>query len=63
MPLILNKMEKIEEVSNLYERYMQEENEMLKELLRKQLLSMTETACEYSGMVDEILSRKGIANV
>jgi hypothetical protein len=56
-------MEKIEEVSNLYERYMQEENEMLKELLRKQLLSMTETACEYSGMVDEILSRKGIANV
>jgi hypothetical protein len=62
LPLILRKMEKIEEVSNLFERYQSEQNETLKVLLRKKLIEMTETPSEYSGMVNEVLSKKGLTS-
>lgn len=62
LPLILNKMEKIEEVSNLFERYESEQNQTLKVLLRKKLIEMMEIPSEYSGMVNEVLSKKGLTS-
>jgi len=62
MPLILNKMEKLEEVSNLFERYESEPNETLKSLLKRKLIEMTETNSEYSGMILEVLSKKGLTS-
>lgn len=62
MPLILNKMEKLEEVSNLFERYESEPNETLKSLLKRKLIEMTETNSEYSGMILEALSKKGLTS-
>lgn len=62
MPLILNKMEKLEEVSNLFERYESEPNETLKSLLKRKLIEMTEANSEYSGMILEVLSKKGLTN-
>lgn len=62
IPLILNKMEKLEEVSNLFERYESEQNDTLKSLLKKKLIEMTETKSEYSGMIHAVLSTKGLTN-
>ncbi|EKF9297368.1 HNH endonuclease [Vibrio cholerae] len=62
MPLILNKMEKLEEVSNLFERYESEPNETLKSLLKRKLIEMTEVNSEYSGMILEALSKKGLTS-
>ncbi|TWX55201.1 HNH endonuclease [Colwellia hornerae] len=60
LPLIINKIEKIEEVNNLVERYESQQNSMLKKLLEKQLLELASKASEYSGMVLEMLVKKGI---
>lgn len=62
LPLILKKMEKIEEVSNLFERYECEKNKTLKVLLLKKLMEMMEIQSEYSGMVSEVLSKKGLTS-
>ena len=62
LPLILNKMEKLEEVSNLFERYESEPNETLKSLLKRKLIEMTEVNSEYSGMIFEALSKKGLTS-
>lgn len=62
LPLVLHKIEKIEEVSNLFERYESEPNETLKALLRRKLLEMTNASSEYSGMVKEVLAKKGLTN-
>lgn len=62
IPLILNKMEKLEDVRNLFERYESEPNETLKLLLKKKLIEMTETKGEYSGMIHALLSTKGLTS-
>lgn len=53
--LIARKIEKIEEVANLLERYQAEPTSMLKTLLKKQLLEMQSKFAEYSAMVKAIL--------
>lgn len=62
VPLILNKMEKIEEVSNLFERFESERNATLKSLLKRKLIAMTQADSEYSGMILEVLSKKGLTS-
>ena len=57
--LIIDKIEKIEAVNNLHERCLGTANIVLKQLLEKQLLEMTAVDSEYSGMVIEILRKKG----
>jgi hypothetical protein len=60
--LIFRKIEKIEEVNNLFERYQRETSPLLKRVLGKQLISMAEPTSEYSGMVLDILEKKGLTN-
>ncbi len=58
--LISQKIQKIEELNNLIERYQAEVNPMLKKLHELSLDSMSENKSEYSGMVKSILEKKGI---
>lgn len=58
--LIFRKIEKIEEVNNLFERYQKESAPLLKRVLKKQLISMSDSASEYSGMVLDILEKRGL---
>lgn len=57
--LINFKIGKIEELQNLYERYISEPNVVLKEVLGMQLSLMADKGSEYSGMVLGILQKRG----
>jgi len=57
--LIFRKIEKVEQVQNLYERYVNERNQVLKTLLASQLVEMTHKESEFSAMVIDILKKKG----
>ena len=58
--LIIRKIEKIEEVNTLVERYIAEKHLALKKIIELQLVEMTNTESEYSGMVKTLLMQKGI---
>ena len=58
--LIERKVVKIEEFSNLLERFLSQTNQMLKKLLWKQIEEMTKSGEEYSAMLLTIINRKGI---
>lgn len=61
-PLIIRKIEKIEELINLIERHHQEEDLILKSLLHRQIQEMCNLMSEYSGMVLSIVRSKGLTN-
>lgn len=58
--LISQKIQKIEDLNNLIERYQTEANPILKKIHEYNLRSMSEVRSEYSGMVKTILEQKGI---
>ncbi len=58
--LISQKIQKIEDLNNLIERYQTEHDPMLKKLHELSLRSMSEVKSEYSGMIKTILEQKGI---
>ena len=58
LQLVLRKLEKIEEVMNLLERHISAGEEILKGLLKKQLLEMQNKSSEYSAMVKTMLVGK-----
>lgn len=58
--LIIDKIGKLEEVQNLYERYQSEENPTLKAILLQQLIEMGEKSNEYSGMICSVLKKRGL---
>jgi hypothetical protein len=60
IPLVLKKIEKIEETQNLIERYQSETNAVLKGLLRKALLDLADKSSEFSAMVFTHLNNAGI---
>lgn len=60
--LIERKVAKIEEFSNLLERFLSQTNLMLKQLLWKQIEEMTKISEEYSAMLLTIIDRKGITS-
>ncbi len=60
--LICRKIEKIEELNNIIERFYSEPNQILKSLLLKRLKEMKDKKSEYSAMVLTILRIKGLAN-
>lgn len=58
--LISQKIQKIEDLNNLIERYQSETNPMLKKIHELNLESMCDNKSEFSGMVRTILEQKGI---
>jgi|TARA_A100000171_G_scaffold11625_1_gene9511 5-methylcytosine-specific restriction endonuclease McrA len=60
--LIERKIGKIDEFTNLLERYVGQNNHTLRELLWKQIEEMTLKSSEYSAMLLSILHTKGITN-
>lgn len=54
--LISRKIEKINEVQNLVERYNSESDVILKALLKRSLLDAQEKSSEFSGMVCKMIS-------
>jgi hypothetical protein len=56
--LIARKIEKIEEVANLYERFVSAGNQTLARLLHKRLVEMSGPTSEYSGMVATFFEKK-----
>lgn len=55
--LIARKIEKMEEVSNLYERYLSQADPVLKLILHAQIHEMRNSLSEYSGMVNDVLEK------
>jgi hypothetical protein len=51
VPLILQKIQKIQEFTNLVERYLAAQDGILKKLLLRQLRQMRERTSEYSAML------------
>jgi uncharacterized protein (TIGR02646 family) len=60
--LIFRKIEKIEGVITLAERFSSEQNHSLKKLLELQLQEMSGKESEFSGMVKSMLIQKGLPN-
>ncbi len=58
--LISRKIEKIEELNNLVERYNKETNPTLKKIHKKGILRMMEISSEYSAMIISILKTKNV---
>lgn len=58
--LIFRKIEKIEDLNNVVERYKKESNPMIRLLMKKQLEKMSDRKSEYSAMVMSILKSKNI---
>jgi HNH endonuclease len=59
--LISRKIEKIEELNNVVERYAKEQNPTIRILMRKKIERMMDKTSEYSGMVKAIIEAKGLA--
>ena len=60
--LIFRKIEKIEDVNTLVERYVSETNTTLKQIHELQLAEMADKKSEFSGMVKSLLTQKRIPN-
>jgi hypothetical protein len=60
--LIFDKIEKMQQVQHLYERYISTANPGLKGILKEQLEYMADKTSEYSGMVLEILKNRGLCS-
>lgn len=58
--LILRKIEKIEDTNTLIERYISEQNPILRQIHKLQLEQMTLVDAEFSGMVRSLITQKGI---
>ena len=58
--LILKKIEKIEQLNDLYERYHSAMGTPLGEVIRNQLIKKADQKSEFSGMVASILAKAGI---
>jgi 5-methylcytosine-specific restriction endonuclease McrA len=59
-PLFKQKLSKINELMNVVERFLNEEDPVLKRLLEKQMKNMGDISAEYSAMVLSILKSKGL---
>jgi uncharacterized protein (TIGR02646 family) len=59
--LVERKINRLEEFSNLIERFLREIG-ALKMLLWRQIEQMTDLSSEYSGMLQEVIDKKGIKN-
>jgi hypothetical protein len=59
--IIERKINKLEEFSNLIERFLVQTG-MLKMLLWKQILEMIDLGSEYSAMLQEVIEKKGITS-
>ena len=59
--LIERKIDKLEEFSNLLERFLHQTG-TLKKLLWKQIEEMTSIESEYSAMLQEAIEKKGITS-
>lgn len=59
-PLISRKIEKIEELNNVIERYVKEENLAIKTLMKQKIKRMINKKSEYSGMIKSIIETKGL---
>ncbi|WP_353254523.1 hypothetical protein [Salinisphaera sp. PC39] len=53
-------MEKLEEFSNLIERFLSQKNSVLKKLLWRQIEEMIGVKAEYSAMLKTVIESKGI---
>lgn len=58
--LIIRKIEKINDIETLLERYNETSNEAMKRILLLQLKEMTKTSSEFSGMIKALLDIKGV---
>jgi hypothetical protein len=58
--LISRKIEKIEELNNVIERYVKEENQAIKILMKQKIKRMMDKKSEYSGMIISIIEKKGL---
>lgn len=58
--LISRKIEKIEEINNVIERYVKDENQGIKELMKQKIKRMMDKKSEYSGMIVSIIKQKGL---
>lgn len=59
-PLISRKIEKIEELNNVVERYVKEESAAVKALMKQKIKRMLDKNSEYSGMIKSIIDTKGL---
>lgn len=59
-PLISRKIEKIEELNNVIERYVKEESIALKTLMKQKIKRMIDKKAEYSDMLMAIIETKGL---
>ena len=58
--LISRKIEKIEELNNVIERYTKEDNSSIKTLMKQKIKRMMDKKSEYSGMIRAIIDMKGL---
>lgn len=58
--LISRKIEKIEELNNVIERYVKEESAAIKSLMKQKIRRMLDMKAEYSGMIKAIIEAKGL---
>lgn len=58
--LISRKIEKIEELNNVIERYVKEESSAIKALMKEKIKRMIDKKAEYSGMVESVIETKGL---
>ena len=58
--LISRKIEKIEELNNVIERYVKEESTAIKALMKQKIKRMIDKKSEYSAMIKSIIERKGL---
>jgi hypothetical protein len=58
--LISRKIEKIEELNNVIERYVKEESAAIKSLMKQKIKRMIDKSGEYSGMIKSIIAAKGL---
>lgn len=59
-PLISRKIEKIEELNNVIERYIKEESAAIKTLMKQKIKRMIGKTAEFSGMIKSIIEAKGL---
>lgn len=59
-PLISRKIEKIEELNNVIERYVKEEKQEIKNLMKQKIKRMIDKKSEYSCMILSIIKSKGL---
>ena len=58
--LISRKIEKIEELNNVIERYKKEQSQDIRKLMKLKIRRMSDKKSEYSGMVLSIIAIKGL---